>query len=71
MKMFVPLLSVALLAMPLLGSAARADNVTASQYSAAGHGRRPILTNQPSRAIYHRQGFGRGYGFRRHHRYGY
>lgn len=71
MKVLPALLSVALLALPLVAAPARADNVTANQVSAAGHGRRPTLTNRPSREIYHRQPYGRTYGFRRHHRYGY
>ena len=58
------ILSVAVLALPMLASGAKADNASASQISAAGHGRRPILTNRPSRQIYHRQRYGHAYGFR-------
>ena len=64
MKSLRLILSVAMLALPMLASGAKADNVSASQISAAGHGRRPILTNRPSRQIYHRQGYGRAYGTR-------
>lgn len=64
MKSLRLILSVAMLALPMLASGAKADNASASQISAAGHGRRPILTNRPSRQIYHRQGYGRMRGMR-------
>lgn len=49
---------IAVVALPMLFASVdvQAYNQTASQYSAKGHGRRPILTNRPSRAIYHRHG---------------
>ena len=71
MKSLRLILSVAMLALPMLASGAKADNASASQISAAGHGRRPILTNRPSRQIYHRQGLGRAYGYRHTRRHGY
>ena len=62
-------LLVATVAMPAVATSARADNVSASQISAAGHGRQPILTNRPSREIFRRNAAGRPYGVRsRHHR---
>lgn len=72
MKSLRLILSVAMLSLPMLASGAKADNASASQISAAGHGRRPMLTNRPSRAIYHRHGYGRPYAMRHHlrrHRY--
>ena len=68
MKILTTLLTVAVLAMPILASSARADNVTANQLSAAGHGRRATMTNRPSRAIYHQNRMGRPYGHHRQHR---
>ncbi|MDX7952935.1 hypothetical protein P7D22_17360 [Lichenihabitans sp. Uapishka_5] len=69
MKSLRLLLGVAVLAMPLMASAARADNVTASQLSAAGHGRQPMMSNRPSREVYHRHM--RRHAPRRHHRGAY
>lgn len=71
MKALRLILSVAVLALPMIASNARADNATANQISAAGHGRRPMMTNRPSRQIYHRHGYGRPHAMRhvRRHRY--
>lgn len=68
MKILTTLLTVAVLAMPAFATSAKADNATADQISAAGHGRRPTMTNRPSRAIYHQNRVGRPYGHYRHHR---
>lgn len=65
------LLLAATLALPAFASGARADNVSASQISAAGHGRRPILTNRPSREIYQRGAMSQRYGMRHHRRHRY